>query len=303
MKKGFFVALLLLSRVVLWAQWHDNVWLLGYNSNSADPLAEGIRFVFGDSLQIFYEKRPVPFANAYASFCDSSGRLLLHSNGCFVADSSGRPIPGSEGMNPGILHDIDCLKKRGYNLAQSMVLLQDPGNSQVFHFFHVPLANPVEPTDLLHTAVDLGANGGEGSTLFKNRVLVSDTIHYDGLHAVRHANGRDWWVVAAKQRSNKYYLLLLDPQGVRVQEQLVGVPTVSADRGEMAFSPDGRRLARYNPRDGLRLFNFDRCTGMLYHPQYIEVSGVHIGGLYAGMGWSADSRYLYLTDAYKLFQF
>ncbi|MBK8965905.1 MAG: hypothetical protein IPM36_04350 [Lewinellaceae bacterium] len=149
----------------------------------------------------------------------------------------------------------------------------------------------------------MSANNGNGETVFKNQVLVSDTIHYDGLHVVKHANGRDWWVVAAKQNSNKYYLLLLDLQGIQVTEQFVGLPTVSSDRGEIAFSPDGTKMARYNAVDDLRIFDFDRCTGTLFNPIHIEVPDDLIGPLYAGLAWSADSRYLYITDTRSLFQF
>ncbi|MBK9336472.1 MAG: PKD domain-containing protein [Lewinellaceae bacterium] len=137
----------------------------------------------------------------------------------------------------------------------------------------------------------------------KNDVLVSDTMHHDGLHAVKHANGRDWWIVGAKQNSNKYYLLLLDPQGIHVQEQYVGVPTDMSDWGEIAFSPDGTKMARYNAVDDLRIFDFDRCTGTLFNPIHIEVHDDLVGPLYAGLCWSADSRYLYITDTRSLFQF
>ncbi|MBK6997455.1 MAG: hypothetical protein IPH31_22055 [Lewinellaceae bacterium] len=75
---------------------------------------------------------------------------------------------------------------------------------------------------MLHTVVDIGANNGDGSTLFKNEVLVSDTIDGDGIHAVRHANGRDWWMVVSKYLTNTYHIILLSPQGLETKIQSIG---------------------------------------------------------------------------------
>ncbi len=303
MKKIFLALLLLAGYSNIYAQKRDNIWLLGYNYDPSDDLSEGTTFDFGDSLQITYEKRTVPFFDSYASICDSIGNLLLYSNGCYVADADGYIVENSEGMNPGIMYEIFCASNEGYNRGQNMILLQNPENENLFHFFHIPVLGPFFMRDILHTIVDISANNGSGTTVSKNQVLVSDTMHYDGFHAVKHANGRDWWVVAAKQNSNKYYLLLLNPQGVHVSEQYVGVPTISSDRGEIAFSPDGTKMARYNAVDDLRVFDFDRCSGLLYNSIHIEVPDDLVGPLFAGLGWSADSRYLYITDTRSLFQF
>lgn len=290
----------------LHAQKEDNVWVLGYNYDPIDALAEGVCFYFGDSLEISYAKRPMAFFDSGASICDSLGNLLLYSNGCYVETAGGGEVEGSEGMNPGIMYDLFCADNKGYNSAQNMMLLPDPGNPAYFHFFHCPVIkvdNSILRVNVLHTVVDLSANNGNGTTIFKNQVVVADTLHYDGLHAVRHANGRDWWIVAAKQSSNKYFFLLLTPEGVALKEQSIGEPAMSGDRGETAFSPDGTKMARYNAKDDLRIFDFDRCSGELSNPIFIEIQDDVVGELFAGLAWSADSRYLYISDVKQLFQF
>jgi hypothetical protein len=303
MTRLFFALLLAAPFSYTQAQKEDNVWATAYRY-SFDTISNRIFFTFGDSLQISYTKRPMSFAGVSASICDSLGNLLIYSNGCYVETAAGHEIEGSEGMNPGLLYDLSCADNEGYRLDQSMVLLPDPGNPALFHFFHMPLVTPLYVINLLHTVVDMSANNGNGTTVFKNQVVAADTIHEHGLHAVRHANGRDWWVIAAKKFSNRYYLILLTPYGVEAKYQEIGsVDTGIVYGGEMVFSPDGTKLARFDTQDDLRLFDFDRCTGTLSNPLHISIQDNADIAILAGLGWSADSRFIYAAEDRRLLQF
>jgi hypothetical protein len=161
--------------------------------------------------------------------------------------------------------------------------------------------------NILHSVIDISANNGQGNTLFKNQIVVNDTMHYDGMHAVKHANGRDWWIIGAKWNSNKYHIMLLDPNGVSAKMQSIGLPTmcdVDWASGQIVFSPEGSKMARYNPCDDLRLFDFDRCTGQLSNPVHIPVfdsadSLAPIGGV----AFSADGKHLYVGSIDSLYQY
>ncbi|MCB0527984.1 MAG: PKD domain-containing protein [Saprospiraceae bacterium] len=74
-------------------------------------------------------------------------------------------------------------------------------------------------------------------------------------------------------------------------------------RGEILFSPEGNKMARFNPKDDLRLFDFDRCTGALSNPRFVPIQDNADIEIYAGLAWSADSRYLYAAEVQKLLQF
>ncbi|MCW5921599.1 MAG: PKD domain-containing protein [Saprospiraceae bacterium] len=304
--KLFFLPILIVSAVLSTAhsQRQDNVWVLGYNYDPTDALAEGVHLRFDDSLQISYPKRPMGLFNSNASICDSLGNLLLYSNGCYVETADGIEVENSEGMNPGFLYNLFCSDNYGYGLSQSIVLLPDPGNPDLFHFFHIPLVAPSFVKNVLHTVVDMSANNGNGTTLFKNQIVATDTIHRHGIHAVRHANGRDWWIIAAKIYSNRYYLLLLTPDGVETKYQEIGPVDVGVVYGgEMVFSPDGCKVARFDTRDDLRIFDFDRCTGTLSNPVHIPIQDEADIEILAGLAWSADSRYIYTAEAQRLLQF
>ncbi|HAD13573.1 MAG TPA: hypothetical protein DCF33_14190 [Saprospirales bacterium] len=283
------------------AQKQDNVWLFGYRFDE-DSLSNGIIFQFDDSLKITYEPRPMDFATTSACISDSSGNLLLYSNGCYIANSADMEVEGSSGLNPGILYNLFCADDVGYNIPTGMISLPDPGESTMIHFFHYPSVTTAFK-NLLHTQVDISSNNGLAQVLFKNQPIILDTIHPDGMHSVKHANGRDWWIITAKQYSNRYYTLLLSPDGIFQQEQSIGTLAMSGAGGQMVFSPDGSKIARFNAKDDLRIFDFDRCTGTLSNPIFIPIQDNADNENFAGLAWSADGHYLYAAEIKRILQF
>ncbi|MDO8366822.1 MAG: PKD domain-containing protein [Saprospiraceae bacterium] len=299
----FWVFMAALSTVVE-AQKQDNIWLFGYDYTPGG-LKEGFRFRFDDSLVISYEGRAMDFVTTSACISDSSGNLLLYSNGCYIENADGMEVEGSSGLNPGILYDLFCDHGYGYNIPTGMMAIPDPADTALYHFFHYPLVGNAYSTfkNLLHTSVDVTANGGLGAVVTKNVPIVFDTISPDGMHAVKHANGRDWWIIVAKWYSNSYYTILFATEGLSVQKQIIGEPTWSGAGGQMTFSPDGSKLARFNTRDDLRVFDFDRCTGTLSNPVFIPIQDNADNELFAGLAWSADGRYLYAGEVKRILQF
>lgn len=287
------------------AQKEDNAWIFGYDYNPGDGLAEGIYFSFNDSLEISYKQRPMSFFNSSASICDSTGNLLIYSNGCYVEKGDGVEVENSEGLNPGTFYD-NCEDNDGYNLPHNMVLLPYPGYHDRYALFHLPgtfNAGYGYYYAIMNSCFDMSANSGNGTTLYKNQVITQDTLHGDGIHAVRHANGRDWWVVVAKLSSNLYYKILLSPADISLTQQSIGEPTGSGAAGQMVFSPDGTKLARFNARDDLRIFDFDRCTGTLSNPVFVPMQNGADIEIFSGMSWSADSRFIYAAENTRLLQF
>jgi hypothetical protein len=197
----------------LFGQKEDHVWVFGYDylTDINHPGAERIVFTFDDSLKLKYSNGPMILFDTYGSICDSNGNLLLLSNGCFIENGTGEKIPDSDGLNPGKLYDVQCLNNQGYNTQQSMMLLPDPHNKLRYHLFHIPttIANGIAlDYGILHSIVDLSLSNNEGGMIVKNDTLVLDLPSNDGMHAVRHANGRDWWILGAQRYSNLYYTFL-----------------------------------------------------------------------------------------------
>jgi hypothetical protein len=244
------------------------------------------------------------------SICDSTGKLLLLSNSCYIETGDGVMVENSDGLNPGWVYDNLCnWPSLSYPYDNNMILLQAPDSPLVYYLFHTRTYATIQPLVAYHdvlfyTKIDMSYNNGNGKVVFKNKLLVQDTLHPDGLHAVRHANGQDWWIIVARSYSNKYYLLLLSPGGITVKEQNIGEPTTSYEGGgEIAFSPDGTKMARFNSREDLRVFDFDRCTGELSNPVYILIQDDADNEVSSGLAWSADGHYLYAAEIERILQF
>jgi hypothetical protein len=260
-----FIFIALLSPYSITAQWQDKVWFFGYDYN-LEPGEDRYYLNFDDSLTIDYAAGKKIFIDkTYGALCDSTGHPLVLSNGCYIADmrdSSERKFAGSQPMNPGELYNIFCTINQGYRTQNSMIALPDPGNNQLIHFFHYPAVfenNYIFQKYLLHTILDLSADNGQGRVILRNDPIVFDTIDIVDVQAVKHANGRDWWVICKKHKSNRFYTTLLTPDTLITNSMTIGTIFPVERWGEMVFSPDGTQLAIYDVYNDLRLYDFDRC--------------------------------------------
>ena len=158
-------------------------------------------------------------------------------------------------------------------------------------------------TKLFLNIVDMDQNGGLGKVTQKHIVILSDSLEDEGLQAIPHANGSDWWVITPKFMSNCYYVIHLDAGGnTQVTEQCLGtVFGLDSWLGQATFSQDGNKFVRFHWKYKLNIFDFDRCTGTLSNVQAIPFSDIEF--FRAGCAFSRSSRYLYTTTHTKLFQF
>lgn len=246
------------------------------------------------------------------SISDSNDSLLFHSNGAFVENRYLRKMPGTDSLAPGFYYDYGpyCLNgiigvKRG-----------DP-SGQLYDLFHMDYSNHLTypyPLSVLHTEINPYARNDSGECLVNSEVVLSaDTFEPGLLAAVQHGNGRDWWVLVQKFTSNKYYKILSTPHGRFVSDQVIGFPKVPyLGIGTPVFSPDGNWYARFDFRNGLELFNFDRCSGELSNPVLLPTlanfpdtnqfyyNPVHND--FVGLAFSADSRFLYVVQVTQIYQ-
>lgn len=160
--------------------------------------------------------------------------------------------------------------------------------------------------DLLYSVIDMDLDGGMGDVgSIKNQQIIDDSLT-EMLTAVRHGNGRDWWVLIPEtyKNSNSYYRLLLDPNGISgpYSQSSVGETwTYQNWSGQAAFSPDGSWYARANPHNELHLFRFDRCTGLLSQPRKLALPDPDLFA--CGVAFSPNSQRLYASTGLMLFQF
>ena len=177
---------------------------------------------------------------------------------------------------------------------------------RVNHYILLHLHRPGEEKrieELLYTVVDMKQDSGLGTVTAKNQLAYQDTM-VDMLTAVRHGNGRDWWIVLPKFNAPTYYVFLLSPQGISAPliQQKIGFPIINGGVGiQAAFTPNGKKYANLSSGAGLQVFDFDRCTGRLSNP--VRVPFPSDVGFAAGVAFSPNSRFLYASTTDSLFQF
>ena len=172
--------------------------------------------------------------------------------------------------NDGIMENGDSLIGRAW--YQEMIIVPSPGNSNLYYLFHTGVTDYGE---IYFSLIDISLNNGLGKVVQKNVLLDSLNGAYvtDGITAVKHGNGRDWWLIFRIWNgtyNNKFYKFLVTPSGISgpfIQNigLLSGTNTI-----RLKFNNRGNKFIVLNNSGLLELFDFDRCTGLISNPQFIK---------------------------------
>ncbi|MBV6405228.1 MAG: hypothetical protein GFGODING_01995 [Flavobacteriales bacterium] len=284
---------------LLVSQGINNLWLGGYGEQWGPPWG-GVDMDFDSgSLIVSTISRDIGFSRTNANIADASGNLMFSTNGAFVANVTGDTMLNGTGLNPS---DYTSIYPEGLHLSQACLILPKPDSSGIYYLLHGTLDNISGPNALYLylTTIDMSLDGGLGGVLSKNQILIDDALNTGRITAVRHANGRDWWVFCHKVNTNSFYRLLVTPSGAVVDgTQSIGIVR-PPDNGQACFSPDGSKYAYYWGQDDLEVFDFDRCTGLFSDPVHILINDANSMG---GVAFSPNSRYLYVSSLEDVYQY
>ena len=283
---------------------YDYNWVFGY-PNSYYPSYPG----YGGSLINFADSIPtVTWFNikfdlkANTVMSDANGHLLFYSNGCQVMNWAHQLVENGDSINPGFIHDEFC--DTGYPASQGILALPWPNDSTRYCLLHVRADSTYYYTQFLYTQLEFLAPQDSGRVLAKNQ-LIHQGSFTDLLTAVRHANGRDWWVVLPERFSNRIFIYLFDPTGISlIHEQSLGQVWTGDGVHQSVFSPDGTRYARVSALNGIHLYDFDRCSGLLSNHLFLDIQQdtVYLSTP-TGLSFSPNNRFLYATVGFKLWQY
>lgn len=278
----------------------NNMWMGGTNSEAPLPFGgTDLEFISG-SVELSYMQREIDFRRTSANITDTEGNLLFSTNGAYIANATGDTLLNGSGLNPS---NYTALFPEGLYLPQACLILPKPEAPGIYYLFHSTLDDQIGQFAqyLYLTTIDMSLDDGLGGVVNKNQVLITDMLNIGKITAVRHANGRDWWVFCHKQDTNIYYRLLVTPHGISdPAQQAIGVVR-NADGGQVCFSPDGNRFAYYwGDGEDLEIFDFDRCTGLLSNPVHILIDDYDQMG---GVAFSPNSRYLYVSSVEDVYQY
>ena len=293
----------------------DNVWLLG-SYFFADGLTPALDFYYNrpDSAGIYTH---VDIGSTNASICDDDGNLLFYTNGIDLVNSHHESIEGSQDFNKDGLYTVYDYITYSFDNQGALILPypEHPGQYYVFHMasseFSISMDTGsrsfLQPLRLAYSIVDMNANNGHGQMTVKSITAVSDTLMQGTLNAVRHGNGRDWWIVAHEFNNKGFHILLLTPNGITnstLQPAGLLVPPCGTG-GQAAFSPDG---SWYGLTDDLSdtayIWRFDRCVGAFQAETILSYGPAEPWtGIGTGCSFSPSGQFFYASNNRFLYQF
>ncbi len=235
-----------------------------------------------------------------ANISSKTGQLLFYTNGWTVMNKNGDIVLNGDSLCPTPYMNSHILS--GYNFPQSSFVFQPTNDSTRYTILHSTIYQNITygPLNLWRSEFKINTDSSI-SVIEKNLVLLSDTIEIGGIIGCKHGNGRDWWVLVKKWNSIKYYTFLFTPDTTLLFENDVpGVPLIY-DVTRTIFSPDGSHFATYDNISGLRLFSFDRCTGLLSLLSHVpDPDNSNFAG--ASCNFSPQGQYLYFNNTEKIYR-
>jgi gliding motility-associated-like protein len=290
MKKTLFAALFLILMGKVCAQGEANIWHFG--EGQVVDFSSGAPVLGAQSSMVTFE--------GCMSICDAAGNLLFYSNG-------GGRIPALSGQDGGsiwnrnhdLMYDMTGTEGGGFSAVQSSVAIPKPGAPGRYFLFtmeeveyNVGGSVPGQPDGrgLSYFEIDMSLNGGLGGVA--NYVESIYVPTYEGLCAVRHANGDGYWILVHATDGQSLVCFPVTAAGV-------GTPVVSPYGlecfGGIECSPDTKRLV-VGRSDGMALFDFDPATGAL--------SGLDTSiTRYGQAEFSPNSRRLFLAESQEVYRY
>ncbi|MFN0036010.1 MAG: hypothetical protein ACKVUS_13185 [Saprospiraceae bacterium] len=283
------------------AQKHDYNWLFGYYNN-VHPLLGGANINFNTMPPSIYVETKKIDLSFYCGVCsDSSGHLAFYTNGISIRDTTHNRMLNGDTLNPGPIW-LDW-QNDSYPNGPFCFALPAPGQHNQYCFFHMATVvtdSFAGTSPFYYTIVDMEGNNGLGQVTQKNQLLLpgSDTDNRDYIDpvAVKHGNGRDWWVITGEVQSPLMHIFLLDPDGVHgpfttvMPYQFPGTDYQSVND----ISPDGNTYIRAAGTLGLYIFDFDRCSGTLGNLRAMPFANQDFFGF--ATVFAPDSKHLYLSS-------
>ncbi|MBK8296842.1 MAG: hypothetical protein IPK91_06100 [Saprospiraceae bacterium] len=311
MRNYFFLFFVSFLSIHSNAQKHDFKWLLGY-SFADNPLDTGFGSSFIDfdtpsGNPLLYESKYklIDFQISSANICDSKGVYQFACNGGFVEGPNDKLMENSDNLSEGLMYPL-----LGTSSSQAILILPNPISTNQYFLFHKDLTYidnyGLANSELYYSLIDMNKNNGNGKMVVRKQSLLKDTLDDACLTAVRHANGRDWWVIASEDTKISYYIYLVTSNQVKLirKQEFAGFKS-SGEGGQSTFSNDGNYFVSSSVNHlfghcNVFLSKFDRCIGQIVDSKLIKIYSWD--GYYSGCSFSPDNKYLYVSTHDSLYQ-
>lgn len=256
-----FIAAILFS-VNLTAQKRNYIWCFGDSAGiDFDNLSNPATFASGNDTR-----------GSNCAIADSSGNLLFYATTTYwPLFSQGYAKCGAiYNRNHQVMLNGDTIIGEAW--FSEVVIIPFAGTDSMYYVF---FAGVTSIYGLYYCTVNMNGNGGLGEIVSKN-VLLQPFAQIDCLKAIKHGNGRDWWLFFRRwypgplTPNNEFYRYLISPSGLsNFGVQNIGSLTTT-NGGKISFSKSGEKMIYTNYRWLIELYGFDRCTGIISNPITIQ---------------------------------
>ncbi|HRS08920.1 MAG TPA: T9SS type A sorting domain-containing protein [Bacteroidia bacterium] len=285
------IVLLVLSINICHAQYKNSVWCFGDSAR--------IDFVNGTATA---GSSVVRSRGTCASIADSADNLLFYT----AIDPNNVPLYLRKGT---VYNKLNAVMDNGDTLVglawyNEHIIIPNPAGNNRFYIFHLTasLGAGGANNGLFYSVVDLNYNNGLGKVTAKNQHLITTDYLTDAMAAVKHGNGRDWWMVCKPTYSgatgvipsDTLYVYLVTPDSIHApMKQRIGYDKTTG-LGNFTFSSDGSKLNFVSYGGSMQLFDFDRCTGLMSNANIITDSLPITDGAFLGSAFSPNDSLLYI---------
>lgn len=271
------IAIYLCGSLMVYAQLEASIWYFGEKA--------GLDFRSGAPVPLFDGQLSTKEGCSVIS--DANGSLLFYTDGSDVWNKNHAVMDNGTGL-------------LGYfSSTQSAIIVPKPQSSDTHY-----IITSWQSDGINYSEVDMTADGGLGAVVNKNVPLLpvdvngNPTRSAEKLTAVKHANGKDIWVIGHGFRNDLFYAWRVTPTGIdpnpvvsTVGTDLTTKPNLRDPIGYLKASPDGSKLAVCYYRVSAELLDFDNATGVVSNPIVLGQNK-----WFYGLEFSPSGKLLYVAE-------
>lgn len=289
MKLPGFIFIFLISYALCHGQGAANNWYFG----------EGAGISFETSPPTVLTDGKLNTLEGCSTISNDNGQLLFYTDGTIIYQADGSVMTNGTGL------------LGNSSSTQSAIIIPKPLDPTIYYVFTVDevgqdmVDGPLVTDGINYSIVDFSTNP-QGEVTEKNIHLLDFSA--EKLSAVVMGCDSDTvWMVSLSSSSasvpnlnssvnfNTFYAYAIDENGVNdIPVKSTTSMEVNDQRGNLKFSPDGKKLACANITSGLYLLDFNSLTGRVSNPQSLGSYEI-IRDAY-GVEFSPNNRFLYVAS-------
>jgi hypothetical protein len=215
-----------------------------------------------------------------ASYADKNGNILFASNGWRLINSYGEVLSYKLWHDdipwPGGSPDTTLV-----DLTRGPLFLPDPSDTNRVYLFYGEYVTNQPMQTLGFARLDVRfcyalLDVPTQSLISKDHIILDEPTALSDMVALRHGNGRDWWIYKPSTQSNQYYRGLLSVNGLS-EFELYTVPEMEGREQAYTmthFTQDGSMMAHFSTYAAkyCQRLDVDRCTGNLSNPRETDLN-------------------------------